>query len=290
MENSQVKDGEPRTELSLIEYNKKLLPTDRKILLTLALNEKTTFYTLTSKNSSLRVGSGSSVNSSLRRLESLGFINIEQEKHGRRRKWCELSQLGLVITLSLDEFWDDSSNLDRASIIHDDKLPLLLGKLNFYRETVWGNYYIDQLKRWVSYVLEESHYSKPAYDRVVNKEEFLEAEKLSFNGLNKSLQKEILDYPQYGFYKPYLFNDVTFRLSGLVLGLVNIANTEKYAVPSMLKRFIILKKDRELMMFIDDYFNIMKKDYELKMKRLNWWRDIWEMIKKMSSISIRLMS
>jgi hypothetical protein len=282
-ESRNIDYEKPSNGLAIRDYKLTFKPTEKKVLLSLTSLESATFYLLTRGSIKRKVdsiGSGGAVLSALKSLHASGLIDIQQEKTGLRRKWYSLTTLGLIYALSFDEFWRDLSNLRRVVEIHYDKIPILLSKFNIFEGTEWSKYYVDQLKRWTPWVLMETYYNKSIIDRVENKEVFTKYIAESLKGLPDNLKEAISKYPRYREELYTLIQDPSFRLTARVLGIIDIVNTQNILLSPELKRLSRLKNNKEIMKFIEDGLKNTSEEYELKLKRLKWWMNAIEIIKR----------
>jgi len=119
-------------EMTKIKH-KEFTDSEEATLKILALREKTTYYELWKKDKVAK--SNTTVLNALDSLVYNNFIEFdfegEQPKRGRGRKFYRLNLFGLVVSLTLDSVWQ---RLDDVAVVHKDKLPLILGLWDFWKE------------------------------------------------------------------------------------------------------------------------------------------------------------
>lgn len=272
-----IKQEKPSLKLRN-DSNIKFKPTDKQILVALAIRGNSTGYELSkgSKKSGFSsIGSSVAILSALERLESKGLIIFQSEERGRKRKWYSLTIEGLLYTFSLPDFWKDSSNFEQISEIYDGILPLLLGNRDFLKKTFWNQFYIEQIQKWASFVLRETALKESILNKMDNNAVFLQMIKKSREGLSNDFKKQLPEYPEYSENYNKLNTNLEFRYTGWVFDILNIVNTEKIILSTTLNRLSVLKQDDKIKQYINACFQFMKEDYDIKMRRLLWWIKLW---------------
>ena len=244
----------------------RLKPTEKKILLILAESEPQTFYTLRKK----KAATEGALLRGLKNLTSNGLISRVQEEGGRRRIFYRLTMNGFLIVLGLEEIgadWANSEILNNIAQMHKKKLPLIFGKLDFYREKGLDYLILNLLKAFANEImLDYQRQILPEIDTPsTNSPESAEM-------FSSDVWREIIEqYPE--FMKS--LNDPCQILTEKVLILSGLLSTPKNMMSSSMSILYFLSVDEEIHTFIADYFTRMTNAYEATKERLEWWKDYW---------------
>jgi hypothetical protein len=71
-----------------------------------------------------------------------------------------------------------------------------------------------------------------------------------------------------------LENRITIRM----FGIADILNIKKIFLPTTIKNLKNFMFDQEISECINEYFELIQREYRIKNMRIQWWKKIWKQI------------
>lgn len=274
-----------------------LLPSERKILVSIARREKRTFYELHKKD---KIASRATTIKALKNLTEKEYVNAEYESEGRKRIFYRISEPGLYVAMASNEFWVKPDIFDEVVENHIERFPKLLGKLVHFKsnEIAFGEIlyrlryssrsYLDKVvtprSAFVDRVLKSIVVSESTVETSDEKrfETLVTFLNIVLNISNPgAIAEEIMNYPDDNGNDNELnpldiTSDARDAVLESILGLEGIFTTHKIRLPFELGIFLTAMQDQELRGFIFDYFTRAERDFRLGLKRISWWVTVLE--------------
>lgn len=257
------------SEIRLRETISRLTPVEAKIFATLIKSKKSlTTYDMVKSG----VASNRTVLERLHSMREKGWLVAHEEKNGRRRIFYKLkdNEWTFFLALAVKENWQDPKTIDKIAEIHRAKLPLIFGKLRYFKQTGIKGRILDMLSLAIGVLLIENPYFTLPNDA-------LSIPILippSLNGFGPRLIEAINNYPDDSMKKPETLADV---VTADTFCLTILKETSKMH-PGMYNFILNLKGDQEISEWINNYFLKKAARNQLESDKIEWCLNLWNSI------------
>jgi len=257
---------------------------ENRVLVTIAINDGFLASQIQGRlvESEKKVEPTAAISDILNRLEVGGLIeSIRDEEDFGETKYF-ITKSGLYHVLTLNEFWDDDTNLSSVILYHDDKLPLILGKYSFFKELGWTRspwVYKQSLRTFIPLELKMTELIKPIPSSpTYSHEEMIQHYNQMMMELGEEIKTDIEKYPMFDDASNQSLQSLENRITIRMLGIADIMNTKKIFLPTTIKNLKDLMLDHEIRDYINEYFELIQEEYRIKNKRVQWWKKKWKQI------------